>query len=691
MKSSSRFWLVVFLIWMFSTVSDRIWWNHFDGLPSWDQADYLNSALDHGRALGLLPSGQWNGFNSVLDLSPKIPPLASVFNGLVIALVGDAPYKAAWSLSLWHGLLILGVASWARELSGKGVALLSVAFVSLAPALIDLRLDYVLEMPLTALVTLSLWRLGCWWSPQKGGKWIQSLTAACLCLGAILVKQSALLVLLPALAWVSWTACRRGNFFRIQLLTGVSIICSGLYPWLHHNWITTLGGTNRAVLESAAREGDPSVWTLENWLWYPNILPGQIGLVVLIVGLSGGILLFSMARKRAGFFVNGAFLDDLYGWKWLLITLFFGWVFTSISPNKGDRYITPLLPMLLILLSRGWWQWILFIRSNSLFARTKQSIPLFLLASFVSILPSAWEANLRRFNSRYQGPLEEIVLAAGGADPLGMKTTVIVVPSTPDLNQHNMTYFGRRNGGHLVGRQLGNSKNDIEPLLNYADMVVLAEGDQGSIRESALMLDQAVRNSGVFFEMRRFQRLGDSSYSLWKRRKSQPKGIRFSQKFPELANGLAKGPPGLQKVFSQIEVEHMLDGHFIYREEVREKASELLSQNPNDVQALWTLGLLEALGNRPAQAAKHFSSLEAILPDSPWPSVYLSVVTLADWNPWGAARVADRANRRHSNTLLRGLGDLSSILGGALWRLPSATNTIPEAVMEVENAINANN
>jgi len=41
----------------------------------WDQADYLNSAVDHGRALGLLPAGGWQG----------------------------------WALALWQALLLLVV------------------------------------------------------------------------------------------------------------------------------------------------------------------------------------------------------------------------------------------------------------------------------------------------------------------------------------------------------------------------------------------------------------------------------------------------------------------------------------------------------------------------------------------------------------------------------------------------------
>jgi len=118
-----RFWAALLLIWLLATGADRLWWELQTGLPAWDQADYLNSALDHGRALGVLPGGGWRGWNALLDLSPKIPPLASLVNGSVMALSGDDPAAAAWSLSLWHGLLLLAVAGWGRRLLGDGLAL----------------------------------------------------------------------------------------------------------------------------------------------------------------------------------------------------------------------------------------------------------------------------------------------------------------------------------------------------------------------------------------------------------------------------------------------------------------------------------------------------------------------------------------------------------------------------------------
>ena len=109
-------------------------------------------------------------------------------------------------------------------------------------------------------------------------------------LAAVLVKQSALLVLAPAGVWAAVLAIRRGGAWLRQALLLPLLTVALVGPWLRHNWITSLGGTNRAVFESAAREGDPGVLSLASWLWYPRLLPEQLGTVLLVVGLSGLLL-----------------------------------------------------------------------------------------------------------------------------------------------------------------------------------------------------------------------------------------------------------------------------------------------------------------------------------------------------------------------------------------------------------------
>ena len=678
------------LIWLLSTLIDRMWWANHGGLPAWDQADYLNSALDHGRALAILPGGSWQGWGSLLDLSPKIPPLASLVNGTVIAIAGDGPQQAAWSLSLWNGLLLFVVASWALELrhplkGARAFALSCSVFVAMAPLLLELRTDYVLELPLTATVALALWRLGCWWHPMDGGRWRQALWAALSIAAALLVKQSALLVLIPVLLLVVASVCLdRGSRVvvrRWQLLMGLGLVCAAVLPWLRHNWITTLGGTNRAVIESAALEGDPGVLSLEGWLWYVRLLPDQIGWGLLVLGVSGLILWFWQRRTSSG--------DERFAWRWLILSLLVGWIFTHLSPNKDDRYIAPLLPMLLILLTRGVWQWGLWSKQRWP-ARSSWLPGLALLLGASNMVWTGWSLQSLRLSQGHQGPLDALVRSAGGRDPQSQPVTLIVVPSTPDLNQHNVSYYGRREGGRLVGRQLGSSKSDVKPVLEQAQWVLLAEGGQGSVRSSAEQLDRAVRMSGVFVRVETFPRPQGGTYSLWRRDANSVEPVLFQERFPALAAGLSQGPAGLDAVFSSIAVEHMLDGHFLYREPLQKQALSRLATNPSDQEARWTLALLAVLANRPSEAAEQFAALEALLPDNPWPSAYRSVVTLAGWNPWGASSVAAAARQQHGDQpVLVGLDAISAVLGGALWRLPEAVQALPPAVRAVETSLNS--
>ena len=136
-----------------------------------------------------------------------------------MGIAGDTPEQAAWSLSIWNGLLIASVAGWGLHLRGKSLGFLAVIFVAIAPALLQLRSDYVLELPLTATVTFALWQLECWWNPQHGGKWKQSLIAAIATTTALLIKQSAVVFLFTPFLWSCCIAWRRNNSFRYQLLT----------------------------------------------------------------------------------------------------------------------------------------------------------------------------------------------------------------------------------------------------------------------------------------------------------------------------------------------------------------------------------------------------------------------------------------------------------------------------------------
>ena len=650
------FWPLLALIWLAATGLDRLWLHLDQRLPAWDQADYLNSALDHGRALGLLAGGSWQGWQPLLDLSPKIPPLASLLNGTVLAIAGDHPDQAAWTLSLWFGLLLLVVALWGRELMGAGLGLGAALICCLMPLLAELRVDYVLEIPVCASCTWALWLLGRW---LEGGKWPQALAAAGAIAAALLIKQSALLVLLLPVLWVSLSALWLGGPRRLQLLAAMALVLALLLPWLQHNLVTTLGGTQRATLESAAREGDPNASSLAGWLWYPKRLPALVGELPLFGGIAG-LLIATWRRPVAK------------KWFWLSGCLAAGALLTVLSPNKDPRYLAPLLPLLALVLARGW-----------------LALPLPLLGLGL-VVAGGLTASTRARAIERQGtppePLEAIVRYLQAQKPMAART-LIVVPSTGSLNQHNVSYYGRRAGGQLVGRQLGNNPAQIPAALASAERLLLGTGFQGSVGTEAQVFSDSIRNSGLFKLEQSWPKPWGGTFELWQRKPTAPKAKGFADRFPLLAAGLAEGPKGLTPLFDAIGVQHQLDGHRSYQVQVRQQALTELRRVPNNAKALWSLALLGVLQNRALEAEQWFARLEQLEPQNPWPPAYRAVVLNAAWQPWRARAVADAGQKRSANPVLEGLGDLSGALTGEIWRLGELQKSLPKAVQAVEQQL----
>jgi 4-amino-4-deoxy-L-arabinose transferase-like glycosyltransferase len=677
------FWFSILFIWILSTISDRIWWNFYSNTPSWDQADYLNSALDHARALSFLGVDGASDFSSLLDKSPKIPPLASIINGAVIAFAGDAPHQAAWSLSFWNGFLIFNIASWGLYLRGKIFGLFCVLISACSPFLFHLRTDYVLELPLISAITFYLFHLGRWSDKSIGGKWIQLLIATCACSFSLLIKQSSLLVIIPSLVFIFILSFKRDKKFRLQFLCLVLISILSILPWFYHNWIMILSGTYRAVFESAALEGDPSILGFKSIFWYFPYLDNQFGSIIFFSGLSG-ILLGFLTYIRS--FRSQARLADIfnknnYKWTWIYFNLITSWTFTTFIPNKDERYIACTIPLIVLLLALGFTKW-----SDWLDTYFKLNSYGLLLIPFLSFL---FSNSINKFNtsqnisSKYY-PVKDIISTVRSGQTFDKKETVIVVPSTPDINQHNVSYFGRMQGGNILGRQLGQSLSHIEPVLKYSNWIVLAEGDQGSVSSNSLALDKAIRDSSLFIQVREFPREKEGSYTLWRRSSSSLKQNEFHNRFIELANGMEQGPLGIKLIFDEIEIEHMLDGHFQYKSIVRNKALSRISSDPEDVESLWSLSLLKILSNRPSEADIYLRNLELLLPNNPWPSAYRTIVNFASWNPWKASLIADRAHKRNPNYLLKSFGDTSALFRGAFWRLKSASNSIPNAIKSID-------
>jgi len=687
-NSKYIFWILVLFIWIISTFADRVWWNFYSNTPSWDQADYLNSALDHARALSFLGGDGASDFSSLLDKSPKIPPLASIINGALIAFAGDAPHEAAWSLSFWNGFLLFNIASWGLYLKGKRFAIFCVLISAFSPFLFHLRTDYVLELPLISAITFYLFHLGRWSDKSIGGKWIQMIITAFAVAFSLLIKQSSLLVIIPSFLFIFIISFKRDNKFRLQFLCLFLINLLAILPWFYHNWIMILSGTYRAVFESAAIEGDPYILGINSIFWYFPYLDNQFGSIIFFTGFSG-IIFYILTYVRS--FISSSRLVDLfnkdnYKWTWIYYNLITCWTFTTFIPNKDERYIACTIPLIILLLALGFYKWSVWL--DTYFKFKYYGLLLIPPISFLFSNSINKLNTLENISSKYY-PIKEIISIVKSDQTFSEKETVIVVPSTPDINQHNVSYFGRMQGGNILGRQLGQSLLHIEPVIKYSNWIILADGDQGSVSSNSIALDQAIRDSYLFTKVREFPRQKGGSYSLWKRSSSSLKQNEFHNRFVELANGMEQGPLGVKFIFDEIEIEHMLDGHFKYQSKVREKALSKISSDPRNIESLWSLSLLKILSNRPSEADIYLRNLEILLPNNPWPSAYRTIVNFASWNPWKASLIADRAYERNPNYLLKALGDASALFRGAYWRFKSASNSVPDAIKSIDEALKA--
>ncbi|HYP03686.1 MAG TPA: 4-amino-4-deoxy-L-arabinose transferase, partial [Cyanobium sp.] len=447
------------------------------------------------------------------------------------------------------------------------------------------------------------------------------------------------------------------------------------------------GGTNRAVLESASAEGDPSPFSPASLLWYPLRWREQLGVVPVVPAVAAALVAAWRQRRRLPDALRYPVRHLPPGWAWLIGCTLSGWLCTTLSPNKDGRYIAPVLPLVILLLARGWWQIGLGLQGRWGRPATAGLLGAGLLAAATDVGFSQAKAIQRQDPA----PLQEVILELRqrvGDAPI----TLLVVPGSPELNEQNVTSFGLLQGGRILGRRLGRRREEHAAVLEGSEWILLATGDQGTNRPFSRELSHRVRADGRFVKVRRWPWSENREVELWQRRGAGPaqggEPPRFDREFIRLARGMERGPAGLAKVFERIGPEHQLDGHFLYQERVRTWAAQRLEQHPRDADALWSQALLATLRNRPVEAARWYGRLEALQPANPWPAAYRAVVLMAGWNPGEARKVLEatpEAVRRQP--VVQGLLDLSRLLSGNPLAAGALRRSLPEAIGAVEQSL----
>ena len=341
-------------------------------MPAWDQADYLAAALTYWRALQTpqwLSGEWWTGF---WQLTNKIPPLVFISTTPLLSWFGAGADQSTLINLVFSAILLGAVYGLGAYLFNVQVGLWAAIICLLMPELYSVRLDYLIDYPLAAVVTLTLALLTFWRGRGESlplrniWQWLMAIGVGLSFGLALMTKQTALLFLFVPLVWVGLESLWQRAWGRLaQLVLAMALTFAVCYPWYRANWLLILTASKRATIDSAIAENDPSLLSLDCWTYYLKSLPVMVSLPLLVVPLVGFLLFWRRSRVSSQWqgeadyaakskdYRQQVYLASRRSLIWLLGFWLGGYLLSSLNINKDDRYIVPYLPILGIVLAYG--------------------------------------------------------------------------------------------------------------------------------------------------------------------------------------------------------------------------------------------------------------------------------------------------------------------------------------------------
>ncbi len=494
---------ILWLLWLVGAVVDLVWLKCDRAIPSWDQADYLTGSLNYYQALqnARWLDSQW--WESLWLLSSKIPPFTYIAAAIIQQIFGTGQDQAMLVNVLFNGILLGAVYGLGVELFSVDVGLWAALLCQLLPAFYQLRLDFLLDFPLTAAVTLSFWCLTVWRGrkTQRLQGWLWAVAFGVSLGMALLVKQTALFFLLIPIIWATVETIKSRLWERLLQLFGALVvgwlICS---PWYKVNWLFVLTTAKRATIDSAIAENDPALNTIGAWTYYWQVLPIQVSWLLLIVPIVGLLINWRFEKKPKNSF------------GWLAVFWVGAYFLCSVNVNKDSRYVLPYLPVVALFLAysltcfRGRWQKSIRVGTASLAALLMVFNLFPVMEPLIEVL-SPYGQNYADFHADL--PHRQVIAEIIETAPY-LRSTVGVLPSTAEINQHNFNYFGALEHFQVYARQVGTKKKQVRQDGRSLDWFLTKTGDQGSVSEAQTLMAKEVETSPDF-ELQKTWRLPDAT------------------------------------------------------------------------------------------------------------------------------------------------------------------------------------
>lgn len=538
-------------------------------------------SADNGINAGSLVNRLGNLWTSLWTLSSKYPPLLYISTAPFFSVLGRGADQASLVNLLYTGILLVSVYGLGRILFSAEVGLWASGLCLLFPQFYSLRTGYYMDYPLTAMVTASLLMLTCWRQSirlyaadeaptnrisisnaapvaKKGRikkrnaitltQWPEAIGFGVTFGLALLAKQTAVFFLFVP---ILWTLSERLFALRLrrwrplgQLMTSLVIAGLMILPWSQANWVFQISAAFNSNSRSAEIEGDPSWETLAGWTHYWQELPQAISYPLLIVPIVG--LIFALCRAIRNLlsgtdglrFANPSYIPTpaplaspapLKSFLWLTLCILSVYLIWTAIANKDSRYIMPWLPLWSIVLAYGLLsfpkRWGLVKWGTVVLAGTLMMINLFPIGGSLgrvvtrALAPGAYHQPYLGETWPHDQVIEEII----NTQPYQI-SNIGVLPSTPEINQHNFTYVGNRHDFRVYARRMGKDKDNLERdvrSLSWFLSVTAPNLDHHSEKSRRRQKEMVtlIRDSGAFKRQKQWTLPDGSRLNLFRRRK----------------------------------------------------------------------------------------------------------------------------------------------------------------------------
>lgn len=505
-------------IWLVSALCDRLWIAIDHSVPAWDQTNHLTGSLNYLNALQHPQGLREEWWQRFWILTSKYPPFTYIATAPFQQIFGAGPDQALLVNLLFTAVLIVAVYGIGKHLFNKQVGFWAVVVCLLLPRLYIVRLNYLIDYPLTALIAASFWCLTVWRDAKTWWqKWRWALGFG-FCFGlAVMTKQSVLWFLLVPLLWLFRTHLKQRNWGRLaQLIGGLLLSVFIFNSWYRTNWIFFFSAEQRGIASAAILEGDPPLNTIAAWTYYWRDLPSAVSLPLLIVPLLGLLLhiclvvIDAVKRKKWNRNNNSNLLHQVSGsrstaskFRWLALFLIASYLICSAIVNKDQRYIMPYLPILSVVLGYG-----LTLFPKRLWIVPWLTVGLAFMLMCLNLFPIGGIAgthlahtlspNAQNYpDMELELPHRQVIAEIIRTEPQ-LQATVGVLPRTAQINHHNINYYGALRNFQVYGREVGIRKKFLAQDARSLSWFITKTGNQGAPKETQVLMVQTIEQSPDF-------------------------------------------------------------------------------------------------------------------------------------------------------------------------------------------------